>query len=141
MRRRELITLLVGAAFGWPLAGSAQTQPKIPRVGYVLSAVPTESLETFRQGLRELGYVEGKTIVLEIRRAEGRVEPMPELVTELGGLKVDVLVAASGPAAVAAKNATQTIPIVMMANDQVGLDLIGSLSRPGGKLTGLTILN
>ena len=130
MKRREFITLLGGAAVGWPLAGSAQTQPKIPRVGYVLSAVPAKSLETFRQGLRELGYVEGQTIVLEIRWAEGRVEPIPELVTELVGLNVDVLVAA-----------TQTIPIVMMANDTVGLDLIGSLSRPGGNVTGLSYLS
>jgi putative ABC transport system substrate-binding protein len=98
-------------------------------------------LETFRQGLRELGYVEGQTIVLEIRSAEGRVEPMPELVAALVGLKVDVLVAASGPAAVAAKNATQTIPIVMMANDPVGLGLIGSLSRPRGNVTGLSYLS
>ena len=117
------------------------TQPKIPRVGYVLSAVPAESLETFRQGLRELGYVEGQTIVLEIRSAEGRVEPMPELVAALVGLKVDVLVAASDPAAVAAKIATQTIPIVMMANDPVGLGLIGSLSRPRGNVTGLSYLS
>jgi putative ABC transport system substrate-binding protein len=140
VRRRELITLLSGAAVGWPLAASAQTQPKIPRVGYVFASTPTSVKhdEWFRQALRELGYVEGQTIVLELRSAEGRLERMPELVAELVGLKVDVLVAVSTPAALAAKNATQTIPIVMVAPDPVGLGLVGSLSRPGGNVTGLS---
>ena len=140
MRRREFITLLGGAAVGWPLAASAQTQPKIPRVGYVFGSTPTTHkhlIEAFVQALRELGYVEGQTIVLELRWAEGRAERMPELMAELVGLKVDVLVAVSTPVAVAAKNATQTIPIVMGANDPVGLGLVGSLSRPGGNVTGL----
>src|SRR5215468_3276266 len=130
MRRREFITLLSGVAVGWPLAASAQTQPKIPRVGYVFGSTPTAAtyIEAFRQGLRELGYVEGQTIVLELRWAEGRLERMPELVAELVGLKVDVLVAVSNSAALAAKNATQTIPIVVMAFDPAGLGLIGSLS-------------
>jgi putative tryptophan/tyrosine transport system substrate-binding protein len=95
-------------------------------------------VEAFRQALRELGYVEGQTIVLELRWFEGRPERAPQLVAELVGLKVDVLVAATGPAAVAAKNATQTVPIVMSANDPVGLGLVGSLSRPGGNVTGLS---
>jgi putative ABC transport system substrate-binding protein len=141
VRRREFITLLGGAAVGWPLAASAQTQPKIPRVGFVFGVGPTTSkhnIEAFRQGLRELGYVEGQTIVLEVRWAEGRSERMQELMAELVGLKVDVLVAASPPAALAAKNATQTIPIVMLAIDPVGLGLVGSLSRPGGNVTGLS---
>jgi putative ABC transport system substrate-binding protein len=141
VRRREFITLLGGAAVGWPLAASVQAQPKIPRVGCVFSSTPTLAklyIEAFRQGLRELGYVEGQSILLEIRWAEGHVERMPELVAELVGLKVDVLVAPSGPAALAAKNATQTIPIVMMAIDPAGLGLIGSLSRPGGNVTGLS---
>src|SRR5262249_9096152 len=138
------ITLLGGAAVGWPLAASAQTQPKIPRVGLAFGGTPTtvkHNIEAFRQGLRELGYVEGQTIVLELRWAEGRSERMPELVAELVGLKVDVLVAVSTPAALAAKNATQTIPIVMMATDPVGLALVGSLSRPGGNVTGLSYYN
>lgn len=95
-------------------------------------------IQELRQGLEERGYVEGQSILLEIRWAEGHVERMPELVAELVGLKVDVLVAPSGPAAVAAKNATQTIPIVMIAFDPAGLGLIGSLSRPGGNVTGLS---
>jgi putative ABC transport system substrate-binding protein len=138
VRRREFITLLGGAAVGWPLAGSAQTQAKIPRVGYVLSAAPARGTEAFRQTLRELGYVEGQTIVLELRWAEGRFERLPELVAELVGLKVDVLVAGGSPAALAAKNATQTIPIVMVGINPVGLGLAASLSRPGGNVTGLS---
>src|SRR5262245_30198875 len=141
MRRREFIALVGGATFVWSLAASAQTQPKIPRVGCVFPGTPMASrhlVEVFRQALRELGHVEGQTIVLEVRWAEGRVERMPELVAELVGLKVDALVAVSAPAAVAPKNATQTIPIVMGVNDPVGLGLAASLPRPGGKLTGLS---
>src|SRR5262249_60745318 len=95
MRRREFITLLGGAAVGWPLAASAQTQPKIPRVGYVFGSTPTAAkyIEAFRQGLRALGYVEGQTIALELRWAEGRVERMPKLVAERVGLKVNGMVA------------------------------------------------
>jgi len=143
VRRREFITLFGGAAVGWPLAASAQTQPKIPRVGIAFSSTPMANkhlVEAFRQGLRELGYVEGQTILLEIRSAEGRSERMPELMAELVGLKVDVLVASGAPAALAAKNATQSIPIVMTASDPVGLGLVGSLSRPGGNVTGLSYL-
>ena len=138
MKRRAFITLLGGAAVGWPLGASAQTQPKIPRVGYVLGAAPARGTEAFRQTLRELGYVEGQTIVLELRWAEGRFERLPELVAELVGLKVDVLVAGGSPAALAAKNATQTIPIVMVGINPVGLGLAASLSRPGGNVTGLS---
>jgi putative ABC transport system substrate-binding protein len=143
MRRREFLTLLGGAAVGWPLSGSAQTQPKIARVGVVSSATATykPASEAFRQGLRELGYVEGETIVLEVRSAEGRFERIPELVAELLRLKVDVLVAVGSPAVLEAKNATQTIPIVMVATDPVGLGLVGSLSRPGGNVTGLSYLS
>jgi putative tryptophan/tyrosine transport system substrate-binding protein len=143
VRRREFITLLGGAAVGWPVA-SAQTQPKIPRVGCVFPSTPMANkhlVEAFRQRLRELGYVEGQTIVLELRWFEGRPERAPQLVAELVGLKVDVLVASTAPAAVAAKNATQTVPIVMAANDPVGLGLVGSLSRPGGNVTGLSYYN
>ena len=142
MRRREFIKLLGGAAVGWPLAASAQVQPKIPRVGHVLvGSLADWQTSQFRQGLRELGYIEGQTILMELRWAEGRLERIPELVAELVGLKVDVLAALSGPAAVAAKNATQTIPIVIIANDPVGQGLVGSLSRPGGNVTGLSYLS
>jgi len=143
VKRREFIKLLSGAAVGWSLAASAQTQPKIPRVGCIFVSNPTSNkhlVEVFRQGLRELGYVEGQTIVLELRWAEGRLERIPEVVAELVGLKVDVLVAVTTPAALVAKNATQTIPIVMVAGDPVGLGLVASLARPGGNVTGLSYL-
>ncbi|MGY3033044.1 ABC-type uncharacterized transport system substrate-binding protein [Bradyrhizobium sp. USDA 4354] len=95
----------------------------------------------FRQRLTELGYVEGRSIALEVRWAEGRVERLPGLVTELVGLKSDVLVAGNSVAAIAAKKATQTIPIVMVAADPVGLGLVESLARPGGNVTGLSYFN
>jgi putative ABC transport system substrate-binding protein len=139
VRRREFIILLGGAAVGRSLAASAQTQPKIARVGVVFSGTRFAGLEAFRQGLRELGYVEGETIVLEVRSAEGRFERMPELVAELVGLKVDVLMAGGPPAALAAKNATQTIPIVAVATNLLGV--AASLSRPGGNVTGLSYLS
>src|SRR5262245_14819809 len=152
MRRREFLTLLGGAAAGWPLAARAQQPAKVHRVGYIVIGAPVgysdDALRkagpsgSFVQALRELGYVEGKNLVLEIRTSGPRLERLPELVAELVGLKVDVLMApGGGPSAVAAKNATQTIPIVMIANDPVGLGLVGSLSRPGGNVTGLTYLS
>jgi putative tryptophan/tyrosine transport system substrate-binding protein len=144
MRRREFIALLGGGVVAWPLAAAAQTPPKIPRVGYAgvgSPAVGGRSFEAFRQGLRTLGYVEGQTIVLEVRWAEGRFERIPELVAELVRLKVDLLVAPNSPVALAAKSATRTIPIVMFAGDPVGLGLVASLARPGGNLTGLSYLN
>jgi putative ABC transport system substrate-binding protein len=99
-------------------------------------------LEAFRQGLRELGYVEGQNIILDERWAEGRVERLPDLVADLVRLKVDVLVVASTPGALAAKSATQTIPVVMVnVGDPVGSGLVASLARPGGNLTGLSLLN
>src|SRR5262245_53588271 len=148
MRRREFITLLGGAAAGWPLAARAQQPAKVHRVGFIATTSPVSELvapypnnaaRDFVQALRELGYIEGKNLVLEWRSAENRFERLPGLVAELVSLKVDVLVAPHGVTARAAKNATQTIPIVMMANDPVGLGLIGSLSRPGGNVTGLSL--
>jgi ABC-type uncharacterized transport system substrate-binding protein len=144
MQRREFITLLGGAAAAWPLAAGAQTPPKIPRVGYIAgsNATSTEHMVgAFRQRLRELGYVEGQTIALEVRYAEGRSDRMPELVAELVGLKMDVLVAGNSVAALAAKKATGTIPIVIVTPDPVALGLVASLARPGGNVTGLSYFN
>jgi len=147
MRRREFIALLGGAtaaSAAGPMIARAQTPAKIPRVGYIAgsSATGTEhTVGAFRQGLRELGYVEGQTIALEVRWAEGRSERIPELVAELVGLKVDVLVAGSSVAALAAKKATRTIPIVMVGADPVGLGLVASLGRPGGNVTGLSFFS
>jgi ABC-type uncharacterized transport system substrate-binding protein len=144
MKRRDFIALLGGAAAAWPLAAGAQTSPKIPRVGYIAgsNANSTEHMVgAFRQRLRELGYVEGQTIALEVRYAEGRSDRMPELLAELVGLKMDVLMAGNSVAALAAQKATRTIPIVMVAADPVGLGLVASLARPGGNVTGLSYFN
>jgi ABC-type uncharacterized transport system substrate-binding protein len=147
MRRREFIALLGGATAASvlePIAAGAQTPPKIPRVGYIASAgtaMAGRMVAALRQGLNELGYVDGQTIALEIRAADGRMERVPELVAELIGLKMDVLVAGSSVSALAAKNATGTIPIVMIAADPIGLGLVASLPRPGGNVTGLSYFN
>jgi ABC-type uncharacterized transport system substrate-binding protein len=143
MRRREFIAVLCGVAAS-PLAAAAQTLSKIPRVGYIATSNPVVGghiFEAFRQGLRELGYVEGQTVTLETRWAEGHLERFPELIAELVRLKVDVLVVGNSPAALAAKDATQTIPIVMFAGDPVVLGLVSSLARPGGNVTGQSYLN
>ena len=143
MKRREFITLFAGAGM-WPLAVRAQAPPKFPLVGYIGGASRTamaHGFEAFREGLKELGYIEGQTIALESRWAEGRAERIPELVAELVGLKVDVLVTGVSSAALAAKEATGTIPIVMVTADPVRLGLVASLARPGGNLTGLSYFN
>src|SRR5262245_3465948 len=135
MKRRAFITLFSSAA-AWPLAGGAQTPPKIPRVGYLGNFTPTTGgLEAFRHGLRDLGYVEGQTIALEVRWAEGRSERLPELAAELLRLKVDVLFVGTSTAALVAKKATGTIPIVIVAGHPIVLGLLASLARPGGNLT------
>ena len=143
MKRREFMAFLGGAA-AWPLATSAQTPAKLPRVGYIGGGSRTEAsqrFEAFLQGLGELGYVEGQTIALEARWTDASVERLPEIVAELLRLKVDVLVVGYSQAALAAKNATRNIPIVMVAADPVGLGLVASLARPGGNLTGLSYFN
>ncbi len=147
MKRRDFIALLgsaTAASATWPLAVCAQTPPKIPRVGFIAGANPAAAEHTFgafQQRLRELGYVEGQSIALEVRWAEGRMERIPELVAELVGLKMDILMAGISPAALAAKKATRTIPIVMVASDPVALGLVASLARPGGNVTGLSYFN
>jgi len=117
----------------------------MPRVGYVVSGTSTgygHLFEAARQGLRELGYVEGQTIALEVRWVEGRHERFPELVAEMLRLKVDVLVVASTPGALAAQKATSTVPIVFVnIADPVGSGLVASLARPAGNLTGLSLMN
>ena len=140
MRRREFITLLGSAAATWPLG--VRAQGKIPRLGFMGNS--TEALEVnltdaFREGLRELGYEEGRNIVIEYRWAEGQYERFPALVAELIAAKVDVIVTAGTPAALAVKKATTTVPLVMVAvGDPVGTGLVPSLARPDGNLTGLS---
>ena len=140
MRRREFIRLLGGAAVAWPLASSAQS--KIARIGFMgnsTAALEANLVDAFREGLREHGYEEGRNIAIEYRWADGKYERFPALVTELIAAKVDVIVTAGTPAALAMKNATTTVPLVMVAvGDPVGTGLVPSLARPGGNLTGLS---
>ncbi len=141
-RRHALAGLCAAALLG--SAARAQQPAKLPRVGYLFSFVPSEGAhlwEACRQGLRDLGYVEGKNIVLEPRWAEGRHDRMPALVAELVRLKVDVIVAAATPAGLAAKAGAGSIPVVMVAvGEPVKVGLVASLQRPGGSITGLTLL-
>jgi len=142
-RLRGLIPLLL-ALLAAPLAAEAEQAAKIARIGYLafnLAAAP-HLQEAFRQGLRDLGYVEGRNVVIEYRDAEGKIERLPALAAELVALKVDVILAATGtPQALAAKQATRTTPIVFTSvADPVTSGLVTSLARPGGNVTGLSIL-
>jgi putative ABC transport system substrate-binding protein len=141
MNRRAFIAGVV-SVLGVPLAGEAQQPGKVPRVGFLgprSRSDGTPYLDAFLQGLRELGWVEGQNIAIEYRFAEGRLDRLAALAAELVRLKVDVILAASTPPAVAAKSATSTIPIVMATSaDPVELGLVASLARPGGNVTGLS---
>jgi putative tryptophan/tyrosine transport system substrate-binding protein len=139
-----LVTLVLGLLSA-PLTTEAQPPMKVPRIGYLSAtsrAHAAMNAEAFRQGLRELGYVEGQTIAIEYRYADGTLERLPELAAELIRLPVDVLVTAGGNAAHAARHATSAIPIVVAASDDpVGAGLVASLARPGGNITGLSLLS
>jgi putative ABC transport system substrate-binding protein len=141
--RRKLIVALGASALVVPFGSIAQQQGKIWRIGYLsLLSGPSIRDENFREGMRELGYVVDRNITIEYRWAGGNRERLQELAAELVGLKVDVIVTASSPVAEAAKRATRTIPIVMAAiGDAVGSGLIDSLARPGGNITGLTMMS
>ena len=139
MRRRKFIALLGGAAAMRALAAQAQ-QPKMPTIGALVigNINPEQFWREFRQGLRDLGYVEGQNIRFEFRSAEGHLDRLPELATELVRLKVDIIVTWFTPTAVAAKQATHEIPIVMAeTGDPIGTGLVASLPRPGGNVTGI----
>ena len=143
MRRRAFLAEMAVAVMGSSIARAEQPSGKIPRVGILTPAesAATPIFEAFRQGLRELGYVEGQNLVTESRYAEGREERLPELAAELVRLKVDVIVAPGTAAIQAAQHATRTIPIVMTgANDPAGQGLVASLAHPGGNTTGLSNL-
>jgi putative ABC transport system substrate-binding protein len=141
MDRRAFITIVGGSILAGPLAVEGQPTGRVYRLGYLSASSGTLNspyTEAFRQGLRDLGWVEGQNIVIEFRSAE-EFDRLPALATELVRLKVDVIVATPTPAALAAKSATATIPIVGISlTDPVGLGLIPSLARPGGNVTGVS---
>ena len=148
--QRTLVGLLVLVTLGVlfvSFATEAQQPTQVPRIGFLLIGPTPErernvDLEAFQEGLRTLGYVEGQNLRLEYRSVEGQYERLPALAAELVRLKVDVLLVATTPAVLAAKQATSTIPIVMVGiHDPVGSGLVASLARPGGNITGLSILS
>ena len=139
MKRREFIRVLGGAAAAWPLAARAQQGAKMPRIGIVDDA---PMWQTFRQALRELGYVEGKTVNYEYRYSEGAPDRLAAVMGELIRRPVDLIATFGTPPTEAAKAATTTIPIVMIGvGDPVGTGLVASLARPGGNITGNTVLS
>ena len=142
MKRREFTTLL-GGAIVWPLAAQAQQPPKkVPRIGILLFNSPqTDPIGPLLQGLQDLGYVDGKTITIEYRFAEGKAERLPDLAAELVQLKPDVLFAYGGDVAPHAKKVTASIPIVaLVSNDPVQSRLVASVGRPGANVTGITLI-
>ena len=144
MRRRDFMTLVAGASVvAWPSAAQAQQAVKMARIGYLASNLANQGpLDAFRQGLRDVGYVEGRNVVIEYRDAQGKLDPLPALAAELVALKVDVIVASSTAAALAARRATTIVPIVFATiPDPVATGLVASLARPGGNVTGLSNLN
>src|ERR1700686_681596 len=143
--RRRLVLALMAGALTAPFASFAQQPAKSARIGFLAPAFPQvlyTRLQAFRDGLRELGYVEGKNLQLEVRWGEGKLERLPTLAAELVQANVDVIVAATSPAVVAAHEATRTIPIVMpVSSDPVGDGLVASLGHPGGNITGLSMMS
>ena len=143
IRNVAVVAVLAVSLLAAPVAADAQQTGKVPRIG-LLSLTPASDrpslLDAFRQRLRELGWIAGQNIVIDYRYAEDRVDRLPDLAAELVRLKVDLIVASAGTqAATAAKNATETIPIVMIyVRDPVGNGLIASLARPGGNVTGVS---
>jgi len=143
MKRREFITIIGGAAV-WPVAARGQQVGGAARIGLLWpgDAPPVSPrMESFRQGLRTLGFVDGQNTAIELRYAQGGPKQLPELAAELVRLKVDVIYTAGDLAPRVAQQATETIPIVVISDDILGAGVIASLSRPGGNTTGLTILS
>jgi ABC-type uncharacterized transport system substrate-binding protein len=142
VRRRDFIRAVASSAVAWPIGAWAQQTSKVWRVGMLETtseALNAPNVTAFRRGLQQLGYVEGKNLAIEYRSGEGRIERFPELAAEMVRLKVDVIVTRGTPAALAAKNATTTIPIVMAAiGEPIGTGMVGSLAQPGGNVTGLS---
>jgi putative tryptophan/tyrosine transport system substrate-binding protein len=143
MRRRELVAVFCGLAT-WPLAARAQQPGKVYSIAFLTagaSGAGTPALPAFLEALRQLGWIEGKNIIFEYRYGENRPDRLPDLAAELARLQVDVIVAAGTLAPIAAKRATTAIPIVMTsAGDPLGSGLVASLARPGGSVTGLSLM-
>src|SRR3974377_1162091 len=143
MKRREFITLLGGAA-AWPLASHAQQPKNIPRLCFLTfdpGTLQSTRFEAFFQSLRELGYVDGQTIAIDYLSADGHGQRFPPLVTECLRRKADIIAVSTTPATQAAKKATRSIPIVMIAlGDPVGTGLVDSLAQPGGNVTGMSMM-
>jgi putative tryptophan/tyrosine transport system substrate-binding protein len=144
LKRREFITLLSGAA-AWPFAAWAQQQPTMPVIGFLDTRSPqaiSERLNAYRQGLKEAGYIEGENVAIVYRFAENQVDRLPELAGDLVRREVTVIATAGDDVALAAKQATKTIPIVFIASqDPVRLGLVASLARPDGNLTGVNFFS
>jgi putative tryptophan/tyrosine transport system substrate-binding protein len=148
MQRREFIAVIGGAAAVWPFAGHTQQPAKVHRVAFIAAASPISALvgadpispavRAFVQGLRDLGYIDGKNLILEMRSAEGRFERSPDIIREVVSLKVDAIITTTGAITRAAKEITQTVPIIMISGNPVEEGLVQSLARPGGNVTGLT---
>jgi putative tryptophan/tyrosine transport system substrate-binding protein len=142
MRRREFVTLLGGVMASWPLGVRAQQTAKLPRLGFLTAGKDSPGLPALLEGLRQWGWIEGKTVVIEYRYAENRNDRLPSLAADLVHLNVDVIVAAGTLAPLAAKHATATIPIVMTsAGDPLGTRLVSGLAKPGGNVTGLSLMS
>src|SRR5262249_42178778 len=145
MKKQIVVLSVCAMLFALCVSVEAQQGKRVPRIGYLLSGSPSTNpdfREAFRQGLRDLGYVEGKNIVIEYKWAEGKLDRVPELAEELVRLKVDIILATNGGIARTAKKATTTIPIVMAnGGDPTRDGLVASLARPGGNVTGLTNLS
>ncbi len=143
MKRREFITLLGSGMAAWPLAARAQQAGRLPTIGLLVTGTPSthgQWVAAFVQRLRELSWVEGRTIAIEYRWAEGRTERLAEIATDFVRLKVDVIVTHSAAPVLAAKQATSVIPIVFaVAVDPLGSGLVANLARPGGNVTGLSV--
>jgi putative ABC transport system substrate-binding protein len=147
MKRREVIALLgggVGSVLSWPLAARAQQPPRIPRIGVLLAGTPASfspRAKAFLEGMRDLGYEEGKTVAIDWKWGNDQVERLPKLAAELARPDVQAIVTGGTPAAQALKTATRTIPIVMaIIGDPVAAGLVDSLARPGGNATGFSIV-
>ena len=143
MRRRDFIKVIAGSAATWPLAARAQ-QPAVPVIGYLSAQSKASALEQtakFNRGLHEMGFVDGQNVAIEYRWADGQYDRLPAMATELVRRPVDVILAQAPPAALAAKAATTTIPIVFVVGfDPIAAGLVESLSQPSGNATGMTLM-